>query len=515
MKKLLVAIAVFLLFFALTAEETVKKDSVGEGNQAELKGEEQLEKESGQTEEAQSEDEEDEEDEAEEDEEGEAAEDEEEDEAEAEGEAETEEEKTGESEKQQLDAQKIEALEKSIEELKKEVSALKSQSEKPKDEKKKTAKKEEKKVIFKPYGTIELYGYGTDALFTHNDLILYTKDEKGTTSNISARSTRLGLDVTVPYITAVDLSAKAEIDFLGGLAKSGMAESNVGIRMRHAYLKLSKTFKTDTTIAFLAGQTWATAVIPIFPNLINPSAGWGKGNLWSRLPIAEFELSQKVKTVDMGLKISVAKPVTGASANSGNFLELNLDAGDSSNWPSIQSQIYLKAKFAGIDLFWGAGGAYGRENYVDGIKINNSETPVFGDEVDVWMFNTALKLSHKYAEIQGKYFMGANLDSFGFFGGSLIKDVEGYVVESLKAQGYWAELTIKPYKGLRFSVGLSGEYTNHDQSVFDQNDAFWVSAFWTFFDHLTPGFEWEQVVTEKDGVKKTGNAFFGSVKFTF
>jgi len=426
-----------------------------------------------------------------------------------------------------------------IELLKKEFNNLKTKVEAPKveekvaekkEEVKAPEKKEEKIVKFKPYGFFELAGYATDSTFQYNDLMLFVKDENGSTSNISARNTRLGLDVSIPYVTAVDLSGKFEVDFLGGLAKSGMAESNVGLRMRHAYLKIGKTFKTGTTLSLLAGQTWATATIPIFPNMINPSYGWGKGNLWSRLPVAELEVAQKAGPTCVGLKFGVAKPITGASANNGNFLEVNFDAGDVSHWPSIQGQLYLKANFAGIDLLWAAGGAYGRENYVDGIKVNNAESYVideetdkikkqdnivYGDEVEVWMFNTALKLSHKYAEIQGKYFMGANLDMFGFFGGSLIKDADGYIVDSLKAQGYWAELSLKPYKGLRLSVGLSGEYTNHDQAVYDQNDAVWVSVFWTFFDHFTPGFQWEQVITEKTDVKKTGNAFFGNVKFTF
>jgi len=426
-----------------------------------------------------------------------------------------------------------------IELLKKEFNNLKTKVEAPKveekvaekkEEVKAPEKKEEKIVKFKPYGFFELAGYATDSTFQYNDLMLFVKDENGSTSNISARNTRLGLDVSIPYVTAVDLSGKFEVDFLGGLAKSGMAESNVGLRMRHAYLKIGKTFKTGTTLSLLAGQTWATATIPIFPNMINPSYGWGKGNLWSRLPVAELEVAQKAGPTCVGLKFGVAKPITGASANNGNFLEVNFDAGDVSHWPSIQGQLYLKANFAGIDLLWAAGGAYGRENYVDGIKVNNAESYVideetdkikkqdnivYGDEVEVWMFNTALKLSHKYAEIQGKYFMGANLDMFGFFGGSLIKDADGYVVDSLKAMGYWAELSLKPYKGLRLSVGLSGEYTDHDSAAYDQNDAVWVSVFWTFFDHFTPGFQWEQVITEKTDVKKTGNAFFGNVKFTF
>lgn len=419
-------------------------------------------------------------------------------------------------------AESIKKRDAEMELLKSELSNMKAKMEAPEvkenvaEKVQPPEKKEEAPIVkFKPYGSIELAGYGSDAQFMSNDLMLYVEDEKGSTSNITARNTRFGVDISLPRLVEVDLVAKIELDFFGGLANSGLAESNVGLRIRHAYLKIGKTFKSGTTLSFLAGQTWSTATVPIFPSMINPAQGWGAGNVWSRLPLAEFEVAQKAGPTDIGLKLAVAKPITGASANKGGFLEMNIDAGDASHWPSLQGQLYVKAKFSGIDLMWAAAGAYGRENYVKGVKINNAPEPVYGDEVEVWIFDTALNLSHKYAEIQAKYFMGANLDMFGFFGGSIITDKGGYVVESMKGMGYWVELALKPYKGLKLAVGLGGEYTNHDQAVYDQNDSVWVSVFWTFFDHLTPGFQWQQIITEKNDIKKTGNVFLGNLKFTF
>lgn len=376
-------------------------------------------------------------------------------------------------------------------------------------------KKPEKVLTFKPYGFFELYGYGNDAKFSFNDLMVYVSDEKGSTGNISARNTRLGLDISVPYITSFDLSARLEIDFFGSLPDSGSAETSVGLRMRHGFFKLSKTFKSKTTIALLAGQTWATAIIPTFPSVINPAAGWGAGNPWNRLPLAELTLAQSAGKIDMGLKFSAAKPITGASANRKMFIEMNIDAGDASHWPSLQSQIYLKSNFSTVNFYWAAAGAYGRENYTGGIKINGSDTLTYGDEVEVWIFNTALQLTHKYAEIQGKFFIGENLDMFGVFGGSLIKDDQGYVSGSMRAMGYWAELSMKPFKGMRLSTGFGSELFDHKQAKYDENSTFWISAFYTLYDHFTTGFEWQNTNTTKDGKKLTGNSFMGNLKFTF
>jgi len=410
----------------------------------------------------------------------------------------------------ETDRQKLE-----IEQLRNELNTLKSENETKKSEEAKEEKKKEKVLEFKPYGFFELYGYGNDVQFMSNDVAVYVLDDSKSTGNISARNTRLGLDITVPYIQSVDMMARLEIDFFGSIPDSGVSDQSVGLRMRHGFFKLAKTFESKTTMSLVAGQTWTTAIIPTFPNVINPAAGWGAGNLWNRLPLVELGLSQKAGPVDIGLKAAVVKPISGTNANRKGFVELNIDAGDASLWPSLQGQLFVKANFAGIDLLWAAGGAYGRENYTKGVKIGSASEPTFGDEVEVWMFNTALKICHKYAEVQGKYFMGANMDMFGFFGGSLIEDDDGYVIDSMKGMGYFAELSLKPYKGLRFSVGLGGEYTNHDQAEYDQNDAVWVSAFWTFFDHFTPGFQWQQIITEKDEKKLTGNSFMGSLRFSF
>ncbi|HSW59242.1 MAG TPA: hypothetical protein VLJ60_00505, partial [bacterium] len=81
----------------------------------------------------------------------------------------------------ETDRQKLE-----IEQLRNEINTLKSENETQKSEEVKAPEKKDEKIVkFKPYGFFELYGYGTDALFQYNDLMLFVKDENGSTSNIS------------------------------------------------------------------------------------------------------------------------------------------------------------------------------------------------------------------------------------------------------------------------------------------------------------------------------------------
>jgi len=404
--------------------------------------------------------------------------------------------------------------------LAKELQTLKAEIAKMKEEKKAEEKKEEKlsgdPIMFKPYGFIELYGWANDAKFISNDLVIYVDKEKGSTANLSARNTRFGFEITVPYLKVVDLSAKLEIDFFGSLPDSGTAVTSTGIRMRHAFFKLSKTFETGTTLGLIAGQTWATATIPVFPNLINPAAGWGTGNPWTRIPLAELTVAQKMGKLCGGIKLAVAKPITGTSSNRKGFIEINVDSGDTSHWPSLQAQLFLKGNFDKIKFHFAAAGAYGREDYTNGVKMNNAEDIIYGDEVHTWIFNTALVFSHKYASIKGKFYIGENLDMFGVFGGSLIKDSDGIVRDSMRAMGYWAELSLMPFTGLVLSTGLGSEMPeDNDQAKYKQNDAFWVAAYYTFFKHFRVGFQWENIITEVPGDKKKGNSFMGSLRFTF
>ena len=409
----------------------------------------------------------------------------------------------------------LKTLTKELENLKAEVAKMKAVEKT--EEKKKDEKLSGDPIMFKPYGFIELYGWANDARFVSNDLTIYVKDEADSTANLSARNSRFGLTITVPYITAVELSAKLEIDFFGSLPDGGYAVTSTGIRMRHAFFKLAKTFETGTTLALLAGQTWATAIIPVFPNLINPAAGWGNGNPWNRLPLAEITVAQKMGKLCGGLKLAAAKPISGASSNRKNFIEVNVDSGDISNWPSLQGQLFLNGKFDKISFNFAAAGSYGREDYTKGIKVNNSDTLLYGNEVHTWIFNTALVISHKYADIKGKFYMGENLDMYGIFGGSLIKDDDGIVRDSMEAMGYWAELSLKPFTGLVLSTGLGAEMMEDcDDALYKQNDSFWVAAYYTFFKHFRIGFQWQNTITDyEDKGKLKGNSFMGSLRFTF
>ncbi len=413
------------------------------------------------------------------------------------------------------------------EENKKLREELAAKQEAPKAEPAKTepAKEEKKKPIveFAPYGFIELYGWAHDAMFLSNDYPMKVVDEGKSTTGMTAKNSRFGTKILFPSIEAVKLSAMLEVDFFTNMADTGYSESYPMIRMRHAVLELSKTWG-NSTLGFKAGQTWSTATPILFPAMVNPSLGWGLGNLWQRMPLVEFSFTQKfAETFAFTAQVAAVRAMTGASANKNGFLEVNIDAGDASHIPQIQGQLSLKGAFAGLDLLVAVGGAWGRENYKGGVMMNKGTTKYTGGIVDVILVNPALKLSHEYFEVAGKFFWGQNVDVFGAFGGGLITEnidaTNKRVTGSQETMGYWAQLSGKPIKGLSINVGYGAEDPDEDQAGatpnYISNSTIWVSSFYTFFERVTIGAQWAQVWTELAAKKLTGNTIMGSAKVSF
>ncbi|HOW51629.1 MAG TPA: hypothetical protein PLV42_06260 [bacterium] len=421
-------------------------------------------------------------------------------------------------------------LEEENKKLREELAAKKEVAEAPKAESAKEEKKEEKKAVeFAPYGFIELYGWAHDAAFNAGDFPIKVVDEGKSTTGMTAKNSRFGTKIMFPRIEEVKLGATLEIDFFTNMADTGYAESYPMIRMRHAFFELSKTWD-NSTLGFKAGQTWSTATPILFPAQINPSLGWGLGNLWQRMPLVEIYFTQKfAETFAFTTQLAAVRAMSGASANKNGFLEVNIDAGDASHIPQIQGQLSLKGAFAGLDLLVAVGGAWGRESYKGGVIPNkDTKKKLIGDTADVVLVNPALKLSHEYFEVAGKFFWGQNVDVFGAFGGALITELvaaetpttpkTSRVTGSQTTLGYWAQATGKPLKGWNLNVGYGAEDPEKEAGAdltFLSNSSVWVSSFYTFFERVTIGVQWSHVWTELLTKDISGNTIMGSAKVSF
>ena len=114
---------------------------------------------------------------------------------------------------------------------------------------------------FKPYGFIKLDASYDDSRSFPGNFILYVPNESvhkdDNEFNMTARQTRLGLDIIAPEIYDWKAWGRVEMDFYG----DGTSHENKGsILLRHAFVNLEKG-----NFSLLAGQT-SDLISPLYPN---------------------------------------------------------------------------------------------------------------------------------------------------------------------------------------------------------------------------------------------------------
>jgi len=128
---------------------------------------------------------------------------------------------------------------------------------------------------FKPYGYIKLDAVYDDSRTNYGNFILYVPDESKNDNNnefnMTARQTRIGLDILAPESSDWEAKGRIEIDFYGdGTAKH---ENKAEPLLRHAFLEVKKG-----QFSLLAGQTF-DLISPLVPDVLNYTVGWAGGNI--------------------------------------------------------------------------------------------------------------------------------------------------------------------------------------------------------------------------------------------
>jgi len=130
-------------------------------------------------------------------------------------------------------------------------------------------------ITVKPYGYVRLDALYETGASSHGNYALWAEDP-GTSEGLfylTARQTRLGLNIGGVAFGDFKATAKVEIDFYG----SG-AENKPMNYMRHAYLRI-----TNGKLTIIAGQYW-DIINPLNPATINYPVLWGAGNIGYRRP---------------------------------------------------------------------------------------------------------------------------------------------------------------------------------------------------------------------------------------
>ncbi len=397
---------------------------------------------------------------------------------------------------------RIERLEKELNDLKTLINEKAAGTEKPSKPEKEIQKPAEGFDI-KSYGYIKLDAIYNDSRVTNGNYAVYLPGEGAVNNddsfNITARQTRLGLDVTAPLFNGWNTKGKVEVDFYGD--GPVVHENKVEPFMRHAFLETSKG-----GLSILAGQT-SDVISPLNPSTLNYTVGWGTGNIGYRRP--QVRVSYNVPFDD-----NTAILTQFAFSRTTGLINEDLDGGgqndgDDSGFPTVQGRIALTSKgFTDKKNIIGISGHYGREEADWSGAVTDH---------DSWSANLDfnIPLSGRFT-LSGEAFMGENLDDY--FGG-VIQGVNTIVRNEISSYGMWSQLNFGFNSEWQYNVGLGFDNPDSDDindGMRDKNSFYFVNTMFRVFPILTIGLEYSYWETEYKNMREgTANRFQTSAILTW
>ncbi len=356
----------------------------------------------------------------------------------------------------------------------------------------------------KSYGYIKLDASYNDSRTVSGNYVLYVPSEgtvkNDNTFNITARQSRLGLDIGAPQYKGWVTKAKVEADFYGDgpVAHENKAE----LMLRHAFLETAKG-----GLSFLAGQTW-DVISPLNPNSLSYVPGFTSGNTGYRRPQIRVSYNNTFDDVTGILTQFALSRTTGTTGE-------DLDAGgqndgDDAGFPTIQARVALTTKgLAGKKNVIGISGHYGQEEVEWTI----------GDKTDYdsWSGNIdfVIPLSERFT-LSGEVFTGKNLDDY--FGG-ILQGINTTTRNEISSYGMWSQISFIFNKKWQYTAGFSFDNPDTDDlnnGARDKNSFYFVNAMFKVLPMLTIGIEYDYYKTEYKGMADgTVNRLQTSAIFTW
>lgn len=338
---------------------------------------------------------------------------------------------------------------------------------------------------FKPYGYVKLDASWDDSRTNNGDFILYVPNESAHNNendyNMTARQTRIGMDILAPQYGNWVSKARLEVDFYGNGDK--VHENKAEIMMRHAFVDL-----TNGKFNLIAGQT-SDLISPLVPNNLNYTVGWAAGNIGYRR--AQLRATYTTPMSDTNKLIAaIALARTTGTVNEDMDLDLEND-GEDTGWPTLQGRIALATKaFTETESVFGISGHYGQEE----VDFSNGKVASEEDDqehMDSWSVNADFLVPlTSCLGFSGEAFMGKNLDDY--FGGVLqgINAAEG---EEIMSHGGWAQVSYQPYQTVKTNVGFGiDDPDNGDLNPGDRdfNRYYFANVLYTLIPPVTLGLEY-------------------------
>lgn len=335
------------------------------------------------------------------------------------------------------------------------------------------------------YGYIKLDGsYDTSRTNTGN-FVTWVDSEVGNRDDnefsMTAKQTRLGMNIYGPDDGNLKTSGKVEVDFYG----SAGAENKGNIQMRHAYMKLDWP---DRDFNIIAGQT-SDLISPLNPSTLNYTVLWDAGNIGYRRP--QIRLTKGIDLDDeRHLEAAVAISRT---IGDDRFLSAainNPQSGEDSGIPTVQGRLGLT--FPWLDYkptTLGVSGHWGKEDY-----------DTVSKERDTWSLNVDFDqpINDKLS-IKAEGFIGENLDTYFGGIGQGLNTATGKVIGS---RGGWVAASLGPWDKIRYNVGVGVDDVKDGDVAVNQrtmNRSIFGNVIYALNKNTDIGVELSQWHTERRG----------------
>jgi hypothetical protein len=392
--------------------------------------------------------------------------------------------------------QRVDTLEKQVQELKTAVELVPSQVKGP-------AKTPPEQVPPAPAPTgpekkpfwstldVQFYGYiKADAAYDTSqgypgDYVVWVNSEATNDDDdefdLTANETRLGFNFTGPKTATMETSGKVEFDFYGNYAEENKAK----IQMRHAY---AQVYWPGSRFAILGGQTW-DVISPLTPSTLNYTVLWDAGNIGYRRP--QLRLTKGFELADQTIL-----QVQGAIVRTiGSNLLVVPRSGEDAGFPTLESRVGLTIPLlpagptrAGVSGHWGREeydlDTYGRHEDVDSWSINLDLTQPVAQKV---LFKAELFTGQDLATYFGGIGQGATLTTVHVGNTDIVTDAK-----AISAHGGWFTFTFGPWDKWTFNTGLGIDQVDRDDVVTGartSNRSIFGNTLYALNENITVGVE--------------------------
>ncbi len=359
-------------------------------------------------------------------------------------------------------------------------------------------------VQLRIYGFVRLDTSYDTTRVNPGDKMLYVlpqvKGEDDNEFNMTARFSRIGIELQGPEIGTTKLSGKLETDF-----DSGASATSPNLRLRLAYVDLFQ----EKFGALRIGQDW-DALITVAPRTVNCTSLQDSGALGNRRP--QVKLTRDIK-LDANTKLTAtvaASRTVGEDKDSGGQ-----DDGSDAGFPTIQGNLCLETRLltkkpSKVSI----SGHFGSEK----LDATTNGTII---ATDVDTYNTYSVIGSlvfpvcSRVSLLGAIWQGENLDAY--FGG-VGQGINPKLNTGIKAKGGWAQMQVDITKQLNWNIGYgldAPDEADLNAKNRSKNQTFFSSLFFTI-KPVTFSVEYANMKTDyKDADSATDNRLQGAVCYTF